>query len=70
MNINRSKIIGVITVEIKNLCMQFDTESELMAFDKKLEGRRFSEQSESIGILDENHRKHTKESLQRLIETE
>ena len=39
--------------------MQFGTESELMAFAKKLEGRRFSEISESIGMLDKNHRKHT-----------
>ena len=50
--------------------MQFGTESELMAFAKKLEGRRFSEISESIGMLDENHRKHTKGVAAKVVETE
>ncbi len=50
--------------------MQFGSESELMAFAKKLEGRRFSEISESIGMLDENHRKHTKGVAAKVVETE
>ena len=50
--------------------MQFDSESELLAFAKKLEGRRFSEISASIGMLDENHRRHTKGIAGKVIETE
>ena len=50
--------------------MQFGSESELMSFAKKLEGRRFSEISESIGMLDENHRKHTKGVAAKVVETE
>ena len=45
-------------------------ESELMAFAKKLEGRRFSEICESIGKLDENHHKHTKGVAAKVVETE
>ena len=50
--------------------MQFNSESELMAYAKKLEGRRFSEICDSIGKLDENHRKHTKGVAAKVIETE
>jgi len=50
--------------------MQFESESELLTFAKKLEGRRFSEISASIGKLDENHRKHTKGVAAKVIETE
>ena len=50
--------------------MPFGSESELMAFAKKLEGRRFSEISESIGMLDENHRKHTKGVAAKVVDTE
>jgi DNA mismatch repair protein MutH len=41
-----------------------------MAHAKKLEGLRFSQISESIGQLDENHRKHTKGVAAKVIETE
>ena len=50
--------------------MQFHSQSELMAFASKLEGRRFSEISDSIGMLDENHRKHTKGVAAKVVETE
>ena len=50
--------------------MQFHSQSELVAFAKRLEGRRFSEISESIGMLDENHRKHTKGVAAKVVETE
>ena len=50
--------------------MRFNSESELMAYAKKLEGRRFSQICESIGKLDENHRKHTKGVAAKVIETE
>ena len=50
--------------------MQFNSEYELMAYAKKLEGRRFSEICASIGKLDENHRKHTKGVAAKVIETE
>lgn len=50
--------------------MQFHSQSGLMAYAHKLEGRRFSEISESIGMLDENHRKHTKGVAAKVVETE
>ena len=50
--------------------MQFESESELLTFAKKLEGRRFSEISDSIGMLDSSHRRHTKGVAARVVETE
>ena len=50
--------------------MQFHSQSELMAYANKLEGRRLSEISDSIGMLDENHRKHTKGVAAKVVETE
>lgn len=50
--------------------MRFGTKEVLLAFAKKLEGRKFSEISSSIGMLDENHRKHTKGVAAKVIETE
>ena len=49
--------------------MPWKDETELLAFAKKLEGKKFSEISESIGKLDENHRKHTKGVAAKVIET-
>jgi DNA mismatch repair protein MutH len=60
----------IITSRVLRYDMQFDSESELLAFAKKLEGRRFSEISASIGMLDENHRRHTKGIAGKVIETE
>ena len=37
---------------------------------KRLEGRKFSEISESIGKLDESHRKHTKGIAAKVVETD
>lgn len=50
--------------------MRFETEGALMIHAKKLEGKRFSEICESIGMLDENHRKHTKGVAAKVVETE
>ena len=50
--------------------MAFQSEVELLRFAKKLEGRKFSEISESIGKLDENHRKHTKGIAAKVVETD
>ena len=63
-------MIGVITGREHGNNVQFESESELLAFAKKLEGRRFSEISTSIGLLDESHRKHTKGVAAKVIETE
>ena len=52
------------------VCMRIETEEDLMFFAKKLEGKRFSEICKSIGMLDENHRKHTKGVAAKVIETE
>ena len=49
--------------------MRWKDETELLAFARKLEGKKFSEISESIGKLDENHRKHTKGVAAKVIET-
>ena len=49
--------------------MPWKDETELLAFARKLEGKKFSEISESIGKLDENHRKHTKGVAAKVIET-
>ena len=70
MNRSIEKMIGVITDRDPDYIMQFNSESELMAFAKELEGRRFSEICESIGKLDENHRKHTKGVAAKVVETE
>lgn len=50
--------------------MEYTDESDLLTHAKKLEGLRFSEISNSIGLLDENHRKHTKGVAAKVIETE
>ena len=50
--------------------MRFETEEALMVHARKLEGKRFSEICESIGMLDENHRKHTKGVAAKVVETE
>ena len=50
--------------------MRFETEEALMVHARKLEGKRFSEICESIGTLDENHRKHTKGVAAKVVETE
>jgi len=63
-------MIEVITDRGLELKMQYENESKLLAFAKKLEGRRFSEISASIGMLDESHRKHTKGVAAKVIETE
>lgn len=63
-------MIIVITNSDLGIDVQFNSESELMAYAKKLEGRRFSEICASIGKLDENHRKHTKGVAAKVIETE
>ena len=50
--------------------MRFDTEEDIILHARKLEGKQFSEISESIGMLDENHRKHTKGVAAKVIETD
>ena len=50
--------------------MRIGTEEDLLFFAKELEGKRFSEICESIGMLDENHRKHTKGVAAKVVETE
>ena len=50
--------------------MAFQSEVELLRFAKRLEGRKFSEISESIGELDESHRKHTKGVAAKVVETD
>ena len=41
-----------------------------MVYARKLEGKRFSEIWRSIGMSDENHRKHTKGVAAKVVETE
>ena len=53
-----------------DICMRIETEEDLVFFAKELEGKRFSEICESIGMLDENHRKHTKGVAAKVVETE
>ena len=50
--------------------MRIETEEDLVFFAKELEGKRFSEICESIGMLDVNHRKHTKGVAAKVVETE
>ena len=68
--IDRIFLIIVITDLDLEVIMRFSNSLELLEFAKKLEGKRFSDISAEIGMLDENHRKHTKGIAAKIIETE
>jgi len=50
--------------------VEYNSEEELLAHAKKLEGLKFSEISNLVGRLDDTHRKHTKGIIAKVIETE
>ena len=62
--------LGKALLLTENVGSRWKTEEDLLKYAQRLEGKKFSEISESIGKLDENHRKHTKGVAAKVIETD